>query len=133
MEPLWLPPLLGASGIVIAALVYWTIQRREVTHEKAGKIAEAIHAGALVFLRQEYLYLTLFVAIVSILIVLGINWLTALAFICGAACSTAAGNAPFLPAPSGIRATERRRRPWVRPPSASFRANTRRAGSGTGR
>ena len=91
MELLWLPPLLGLSGIVIALLIYWTIQRREVTHQKARQIAEAIHAGALVFLKQEYFYLVLFVAIVAIVIVIGINWLTALAFVSGAACSTAAG------------------------------------------
>ena len=91
MKLLWLPPLLGVCGIVLAAWIYWTIQRRKVTHDKAVKIADSIHAGALVFLRQEYFYLALFVAIVSILLVLGINWLTALAFICGAASSTAAG------------------------------------------
>ncbi|MGD8592474.1 MAG: sodium-translocating pyrophosphatase [Gammaproteobacteria bacterium] len=91
MKLLWLPPLLGITGIVIAAFLYWTISRRPVTHSKAKQIADAIHDGALVFLRQEYLYLALFVIVVLIPLTIGINWLTALAFFVGAACSTAAG------------------------------------------
>jgi K(+)-stimulated pyrophosphate-energized sodium pump len=91
MKMLWLPPILGITGILVAAFYYWTITRRAVIHGKARQIADAIHDGALVFLRQEYLYLALFVIVVFILVTIGINWLTAVAFLAGAACSTAAG------------------------------------------
>jgi len=91
MEPLWLPPLLGVIGILVAAVIYWRLQRHAVAPGKAKQIAEAIHDGALVFLRQEYFYLALFVSVVFMLIALSINWWSALAFLGGAACSTAAG------------------------------------------
>ena len=98
INPQWIPPLLGLLGIVIAAFLFWTIRRRPVTHTNAKQIADAIHAGALVFLRQEYLYLALFASVVMVLVGIGINWLTALAFIVGAACSAAAGFSGILSA-----------------------------------
>jgi K(+)-stimulated pyrophosphate-energized sodium pump len=91
MEILWLPPLLGVIGIVITLLIFWALQRHKVTPGKAKQIADAIHHGALVFLRQEYFYLALFVVVVFFVVAFGINWYTAAAFLGGAACSTAAG------------------------------------------
>ena len=82
---------MGVFGIAIALLIYWMLQRRKVTPGKAQQIADAIHDGALVFLRQEYLYLALFVAVVFVLVAAGINAYTALAFLGGAAFSTLAG------------------------------------------
>jgi K(+)-stimulated pyrophosphate-energized sodium pump len=86
-----LPPLFGVIGIIIALLIYLTMFRRPLGEGKAQKIAAAIHRGALVFLRQEYSYLALFVTVIFVIVGVGINWLTALAFVCGAACSTMAG------------------------------------------
>ncbi len=88
---LWLPPLLGLIGLVLASLLYWRIQRQPVPPGKAKEIARAIQQGALVFLRHEYAYLAVFVIVVYVLLAFGIDRLSALAFVCGAACSTGAG------------------------------------------
>lgn len=91
MNMLWVPPLLGVFGIIAALVVYVSIIRRRVVPGKAQMIADAIHHGALVFLRQEYFYLALFVVTVFIIAGLVLNWLTAVAFVSGAVCSTIAG------------------------------------------
>ena len=91
MEITWIPPLLGAVGILIAWVLYLSIQRRQIGHGKASEIAEAIHSGAMVFMRQEYAYLALFVATVFAVLIFSLGWQTALAFLFGALCSAAAG------------------------------------------
>ena len=50
-----------------------------------------IHEGAMVFLSREYKILSVFIAIVFILLGVKISWATAIAFLVGAACSMAAG------------------------------------------
>ncbi len=55
------------------------------------EIADLIHEGAMVFLAREYKILSIFIAIVFILLGWKISWATAIAFICGAACSMIAG------------------------------------------
>jgi K(+)-stimulated pyrophosphate-energized sodium pump len=82
---------LGIVGIIVAALFYLNISRRHITAGKPREIANAIHHGALVFLRQEYSYLGVFVTIVFIIVGFAMSWATALAFISGAIFSTVAG------------------------------------------
>lgn len=91
MTLFWLPPALGLVGMVVALYVYYTIYRQHVSPGKAQDIANQIHQGALEFLRLEYFYLSLFIAVVFLVLGVGINWLTAAAFIFGATSSTAAG------------------------------------------
>ncbi|MCF6355356.1 MAG: sodium-translocating pyrophosphatase [Candidatus Polarisedimenticolaceae bacterium] len=91
MEATWAPPLFGLAGLVIAYLLFQSIRRQPVEHGKAGEIAEAIHSGAMVFMRQEYAYLALFVAAVFAVLFLLLGWQTALAFLFGALCSASAG------------------------------------------
>ncbi len=91
MKLIWLPPLIGLAGLLAAILIYYSIQRRKVESSKAEKIAETIRHGALLFLRQEYFYLLLFIILISSLITVSINWQTAITFIFGAACSMTAG------------------------------------------
>lgn len=88
---IWLPSALGFVGIIVAMLFYLSISRRPVTLSKPREIADAIHHGALLFLRQEYSYLGLFVIIVFLVVGVAMNWATAGAFISGALCSTFAG------------------------------------------
>ncbi len=91
MEATWAPPLFGLAGLVIAWLLFLSIRRQPVGHSKASEIAEAIHSGAMVFMRQEYAYLALFVAAVFAVLFLLLGWQTALAFLLGALCSASAG------------------------------------------
>jgi K(+)-stimulated pyrophosphate-energized sodium pump len=51
-----------------------------------------IHKGALVFVRREYTYLAVFVAVVAVLIwISDLGWRSMVAFLVGAACSALAG------------------------------------------
>jgi len=84
-------PALGAVGLVFAALLYFNMVRRDAGTERMQEIADAIHDGAMAFLRREYSILFGFVAVVALLLGwrLGLN--TAGAFVGGAVCSIVAG------------------------------------------
>ncbi|MFQ5457839.1 MAG: sodium/proton-translocating pyrophosphatase, partial [Myxococcota bacterium] len=87
----WSPVVLGLLGLIVAFLIYRSIQAVAVGTELMREIAEQIHLGAMVFLRREYQILAIFVLIVAVLLGLAINLQTACAFIGGAACSILAG------------------------------------------
>ncbi|HEC16973.1 MAG TPA: sodium-translocating pyrophosphatase [Sedimenticola sp.] len=91
MEITWLPLLSAIAGLALAWRLYLSVRRWPVGHGKAVEIAEAIHSGAMVFMRREYFYLVLFVAVVFTVLILLVGWQTALAFLFGAFCSAAAG------------------------------------------
>ena len=88
---LW-PPLLGVLGLVAAAVVYSLVKRYPGGDGAVADIAEAIHTGAMVFMRREYTILFGFVAVLTILLFLGFgSWHTPVAFITGALASAIAG------------------------------------------
>ncbi|MBT4162564.1 MAG: sodium-translocating pyrophosphatase, partial [Gammaproteobacteria bacterium] len=55
-----LPPIMGVLGLVCAVVVYVLMTRYDEGGEKIGKIADAIHEGAMTFLHREYMMLALF-------------------------------------------------------------------------
>lgn len=88
----YLPPLAGLFGLVVAAIIYYQIQKAPEGNEKIQAIAKAIHLGAMVFLQCEYRILLIFSSILAIsLWVSPLGWGTALAFVVGAVCSALAG------------------------------------------
>ena len=87
-----LPMIMGVVGLLVALLVYKMVLRYPAGEGKVAEIGEKIHRGAMVFMRREYGYLTIFVAVVALLIFisdLGVK--TMLAFLIGALCSGVAG------------------------------------------
>ncbi len=92
MPGLLLVPALGAVGIVISYKLYqWVLEQPEGT-DKMKEIADQIHEGAMVFLKNEYQILWLiFIPIVFVLLVWQISFLTGIFFVMGAGCSTLAG------------------------------------------
>ncbi|MCH6566959.1 MAG: sodium/proton-translocating pyrophosphatase [Nitrospinae bacterium] len=84
-------PVLGIFGLVIAGFIYNYIKKQPPGNELMVEIADAIHEGAMVFLRREYTYLVVFIAAVFIGLALFINTWTAIAFLFGALCSMLAG------------------------------------------
>jgi K(+)-stimulated pyrophosphate-energized sodium pump len=87
-----IPVILGIVGLLSALLIYRMILKYPEGEGKVAEIGDQIHRGAMVFMRREYTYLLIFVAVVSVLIFisdLGIN--TTIAFLLGAACSGIAG------------------------------------------
>ncbi|MCY4420428.1 MAG: sodium-translocating pyrophosphatase [Gammaproteobacteria bacterium] len=87
-----LPVTLGVLGLVIALWIYRSVLRHPQGSNKVIEISDAIHDGAMAFMRREYSILYAFAAVVTVVIWfsdLGPN--TAIAFIVGALCSSAAG------------------------------------------
>ncbi len=87
-----IPMLLGALGLCVALAIYRMVLSRPAGDDKVVAIAEQIHRGAMVFMRTEYTYLAVFVAVVAGLIgwsALGVHVM--FSFLVGAACSAFAG------------------------------------------
>ncbi len=87
-----IPAALGIFGLITAWLLYRVILKYPAGDGKVVEIGELIHKGAMVFMRREYTYLAVFVAIVAVLILfsdLGLN--SMIAFLVGAICSASAG------------------------------------------
>ncbi|HAY46061.1 MAG TPA: sodium-translocating pyrophosphatase [Gammaproteobacteria bacterium] len=92
MSLMYIPTILGVIGLVAALVVYSIVVKYPSAGGKVASIGDAIHLGAMVFMRAEYKILGIFVAIVAVLIAasdLGLN--TMYAFLLGAACSSIAG------------------------------------------
>ena len=87
-----LPLIMGIVGLIAAMKVYKMVLAYPEGEGKVAEIAGQIHRGAMVFMRREYTYLLIFVAVVAVLILisdLGIK--TTIAFLVGALCSGVAG------------------------------------------
>ncbi len=86
-------PIMAVCAIIFAVILTQRVVKQDAGTERMREIADFIHEGARAFLMAEYRILIVFVAILFLLIGLGINWLTAVCFLVGAAFSTAAGYA----------------------------------------
>ena len=78
-------------AIIFGVILTTILKKKEPGNEKMKEIANAIKEGAKAFLRREYIYLSIFVVIVAIVLVLLINPLTAVSFIVGGIFSAIAG------------------------------------------
>jgi K(+)-stimulated pyrophosphate-energized sodium pump len=83
--------VLGVGGLLIALVIYKSIASKSPGSALMVEISDAIHDGAMVFLRKEYQILAVFILIVFLLLSVAVAWQTAVAFVCGAACSMLAG------------------------------------------
>ncbi|MCD6525850.1 MAG: sodium-translocating pyrophosphatase [Desulfuromonas sp.] len=83
--------ILGIVGFGAAVMLYNKVKQQPVGNEVMAEIADAIHDGAMTFLRREYRVLAIFVAGVFVLILVGMGIQTALAFLGGAICSMTCG------------------------------------------
>ncbi|MFQ5739260.1 MAG: sodium-translocating pyrophosphatase [Acidobacteriota bacterium] len=84
-------PALGLVGLLFAGLIYVSINKITVKDRRMIEISDAIHSGAMVFLRREYSMLGAFILIVFLVLAWGISIWTACAFVLGAASSMMAG------------------------------------------
>ncbi len=83
-------------ALAIAALVYAKVLFSRIMAQDEGtdvmkKIARQIQQGAMAFLTTEYKVLVFFVLIVAVVMGLNLNWMKAIAFVCGAFASALAG------------------------------------------
>ena len=87
----FLAPLLGVYGLYSAWKIYTYIDEQSAGSDKMKEIADAIHEGAMVFLKREYNILKYFIGIVFALLAIFIGFWTAVAFLAGSSCSMLCG------------------------------------------
>ncbi|QNO14382.1 sodium-translocating pyrophosphatase [Alkalicella caledoniensis] len=91
---LYLAPILGIVALVYAFILSQKINKLDAGTDRMKELADAIHEGAMAFLSKEYKTLSIFVAVVAIVLAvvpaLGIQ--TAISFLIGAIFSAVAGN-----------------------------------------
>jgi K(+)-stimulated pyrophosphate-energized sodium pump len=83
--------LVGLVGLLFALGLYFSIKKRPRGSKVMQEIADAIHSGAMIFLRTEYTFIIVFVAVVFFILWKFFTIYTSLAFLTGAACSMIAG------------------------------------------
>lgn len=83
--------IIGILGLAFALALYFVIKKYPRGNEKMVEISEAVHSGAMVFLRREYMYISIFVVVMFIVLWQLFNLFTSLAFLTGAGCSMLAG------------------------------------------
>ena len=88
-----IPPLIGAAGLLVAVIIYGLVRRYDAGTAELVKIADAIHEGAMVFMKREYTMLAIFalVLLVGVYLTPGLGEHTAVAFLAGALSSACAG------------------------------------------
>ena len=84
-------PALGVAGLIAALVVFSLVMRYSDGSDQVKKIGDEIHKGAMKFMKTEYTYLLIFVAVLVILVATFLTIQSAIAVIVGAACSSLAG------------------------------------------
>jgi K(+)-stimulated pyrophosphate-energized sodium pump len=87
--------LLGVKvllGFATVAVLFYSIRKIPVHNQKAADIAEAIHSGAMTFLREEYKVIAIVVAVVAVILAFIFqSFLASLMFVMGSASSMLVG------------------------------------------
>ncbi|MBN1271724.1 MAG: sodium-translocating pyrophosphatase [Candidatus Aminicenantes bacterium] len=83
--------IIGFIGLAFALLLYIFILRYPKGNELMQEISEAVHSGAMIFLKREYFSISLFVLAMFFILWHFFSIYTSLAFISGALCSMLAG------------------------------------------
>jgi K(+)-stimulated pyrophosphate-energized sodium pump len=91
-------PITASISILVAIYLYFYIDKQSSGTEKMKEIADAIQEGARAFLKVEFKYLAMFVAVMAIILTvtpmiidIGFSSITGIAFVFGAICSALAG------------------------------------------
>ena len=86
-----LPPIFGVLGLVAAYITYAQVKKHPEGEGKVVEIGNQIHLGAMVFMAREYKMLSIFSAVLIVLLYIFLGWETALCFFLGAFSSGLAG------------------------------------------
>ncbi len=84
-------PICGLAALIFAIILWVRLSKLEAGSDTMRDIATAIQEGAMAFLRREYTYLVVFVIVLTIILAVVINPLTAVSFVVGALLSGTAG------------------------------------------
>ena len=85
------PTLFGIGGLVVAHFIYQKVKEYPIGDAKVTQISDAIHRGAMVFMRREYTFLGYFVGVLFFVLWYLLGFGTAFSFIVGALASAGAG------------------------------------------
>jgi K(+)-stimulated pyrophosphate-energized sodium pump len=83
--------IIGLLGLAFALGLYFLVKKYPRGNTTMIEISDAIHSGAMVFLRREYTFIIIFVAVVFLILWNFFSIFTSLAFLAGAGCSMLAG------------------------------------------
>ncbi|MFB0566870.1 MAG: sodium-translocating pyrophosphatase [Candidatus Aminicenantaceae bacterium] len=83
--------IFGIFGLFFALFLYFLIKRYPKGTKIMEEISEAVHSGAMIFLRREYSYISIFIVILFLILWKFFSIYTSLAFFTGASCSMLAG------------------------------------------
>ena len=86
-----LVPLCALFGLLFAIYAYFTMKKEGEGDELMQKIAKAIRLGAMVYLKRQYTVIAVIMIVVTAILALVINPLTALCYVVGATLSAGAG------------------------------------------
>ena len=87
----FVPIILGLFGLITALFLYKFVLTFSAGDGKIVEISDQIHLGAMAFIRKEYSILFVFALILIFGIYIGLGIPSTIAFIIGAACSSATG------------------------------------------
>ena len=88
---IFIAPVLGVIALIFACILSKKVTREEAGTDRMKEISDAISDGAHAFLTAEYRILIIFIVVLCILIAIGINLASAIAFVAGTLCSILAG------------------------------------------
>jgi K(+)-stimulated pyrophosphate-energized sodium pump len=83
--------ILGVIGLFLALIIYFMIKRLPQGNQTMADIAHSIQSGAMTFLKREYFYIIIFIAVLFLVLWILFSIYTGLAFLTGAFCSMLAG------------------------------------------
>ncbi len=88
---MYVVPVCALFALIFALILWFKLGKAEAGSDRMQEIAASIQEGAMAFLRREYTYLVLFVIVLTVVLALVINVLTAVSFVVGAILSGTAG------------------------------------------
>ncbi len=93
MDPILIALLSGVVALAVAGFMARYVLKQDEGSAKIREISAAIKEGALAFIGREYRVMSIFVAVVAVVlgVVPSLGWLVSLAFVFGAICSGLAG------------------------------------------
>jgi len=91
MGLLMIAPIAGLVSIVFAVYLFYYVNKQRSGTPKMKEISDAIKEGAYAYLKRQYMALSVFVVIMTIILALFLNKDIAIAYVIGSVCSGLAG------------------------------------------
>ncbi len=92
LDPLvYIIPVAGIIGLLFAWLLTRQIFKKDTGTPEMRAIGDAIREGAMAYLARQYKTIAIISIILGVIIMIGINWQTGIAFLIGAFCSALSG------------------------------------------